>query len=425
MTLKRLSKTGEPTLTGYKFMKLRSVFKGTLFLIISGVFGFGIVAALLANRNFKLVYYGPKNKIAIRTDSEPSTPYPMLSDNEVRNVILFISDGLGISQLAATRIHYKGPDGRLHIERMPVTGLVTPHSIDDIIPDSGSTATAIATGVKTRNKMLSVDASGASRTTILEAARDAGFSTGIITSTEITDATPAAFASHVLHRYDDASKIPMQFIEAKVNVLFGQGGTFYPSKRGDELDPIAAAKNAGYQFVDTKKELAEASGDFVLGLFDDIMQPELGREIETSTETPSIAELTEKAIGLLSRNEKGFFLMVEEEATDSGSHVNREDYVVYYLKELDEAVKVAIEFALEDEHTLVLATADHETGGFNIIRGPFEDGYMEFIWNTYDHTGQPVPLFAFGPHAVRFTGLKDNTELPKIMAELLGLNAFL
>ena len=123
--------------------------------------------------------------------------------------------------------------------------------------------------------------------------------------------------------------------------------------------------------------------------------------------------------------------MVEEEGTDKGGHVNREDYFLHYLKNLDESVKVALDFALQDRKTLVLVTSDHETGGMNIVQGSFRNrreefrrGYLEFTWDTDGHTAQPVPLFAFGPQAIRFTGLKDNTEIPKIMADLLRLDKF-
>ena len=410
-------------------MKLKRLLKGFLFLIVSTALGVGIVLVLLSQHNYQLVYYGPRNEISIRTDSEPSDPYPMLPDNDIRNIILFISDGMGLSQLAATRIHYLGPDGRLHIERMPVTGLVTPHAIDNIITDSAASATSLATGVKTKKKGISVDPDGKKLTTSLEAARDAGLATGLVTSTDITDATPAAFASHVLHRNNDEAQIALQLIESKVNVLIGQGPFFYHqddsrSKRQDDIDPIQIAKEAGYVFVDTKEKLRTASGNYLLGLFENLEPDPLAQEFHRGQDTPTMAELTQKSIELLNRNQKGFFLMVEEEATDSGSHINREDYVIHHLKEFDNAVQVGLEFALKDQHTLVLVMADHETGGFNIVKGAYEDGHLEFIWNSNGHTGQPVSMFAFGPHAIRFTGMKDNTEIPKIFAELLRLENF-
>lgn len=387
-----------------------------------------VILILINFYNISLVFYDPGHTITLQSPSQELPNYPFMPDAEVKNIILFIADGMGISHLAATRLHYFGPDGKLHIERMPVTGFVNTHTIDDLITDSAASATALATGVKTKSKRISMDADDVSRMTILEAARDAGLWTGLVTSTELTDATPAAFASHVRTRKSH-DEIALQLIDSKVNVLLGEGSYFFPqthaaSKRDDDIDVVAQAKNAGYMFVDNETELKNTSADYLLGLFSNITRDRYEVQLETATSTPSLAELTQKAIALLSRRENGFFLMVEEEGADSGSHVNRADYILHYLKQFDDAVKMGLDFAMQDRQTLVIVTADHETGGLNIVKGSRKSKHMEFTWVTDDHTAQPVPLFAFGPQAMRFTGLKDNTDLPKIMAELLRLHAF-
>jgi len=309
-----------------------------------------------------------------------------------------------------------------------VTGLLATHSANDLITDSAASATAMSTGVKTNNGMVGVDVSGVSRRTILEAARDAGLATGLVTSTRITDATPACFAAHITKRNRE-DEIALQLIQSKVNVLFGAGPYFYPakdtrSKRHDDLDPIAVAKQSGYTLVKSKTELQSVAGDYVIGLFEHILADKWAAEIISDSNTPTLAELTSKATELLRRNPRGFFLVVEEEGVDRGGHINREEYVIHYLKQLDDAVKVGLEFAFRDQHTLVMVTSDHETGAMNLVAGSYKTGELKLAWDTDGHTGQSVPLFAFGPHAWRFTGLKDNTELPKIMAELLGLEAF-
>jgi len=357
-----------------------------------------------------------------------SAPLPLLPDNQIRNVILFIGDGMGLGHLTAARINLLGPDGRFQIEQMPVTGLAATHSADDLITDSAAAGTALSCGIKTTNGSIGVDSSGQSHLTILEAARDAGLSTGLVTTTSLADATPAVFASHVRSRGMKA-EIALQMLRARVNVLFGEGEYFYPktdarSERKDEVNPLALAKELGYTVIDKKEDLPNAEGNFLLGLFEDLTTDRMKPEMQAPVLTPSLAELTDKALALLSCNEKGFFLMVEDEGVDHGSHVNRPDYFIEHLKNLDDAVKVGIDFALQDGHTLVLVTADHETGGLNIIDGSPVGGQFEVAWATDRHTGQPVPLFAFGPHAMRFTGLKDNTEIPKIVAELLDLEKF-
>jgi alkaline phosphatase len=405
-----------------KFFRSGFIFAGSL------IVGYFSLKLYLTRVNTSWVYYPSGKTLAVGTHTAKSTPLPTLPDSSIRNIILFIGDGMGISHLTAARLNRLGPDGRWQLERMPVTGLVTTHSSNDLITDSAAAGTALASGIKTTNGSIGVDSSGASHPTILEMARDAGLSTGLVTTTSLADATPAVFASHVRSRAMKA-EIALQMLRARVNVLFGEGEYFYPqtdprSMRKDEANPLALAQELGYTIVDKKEELAGAEADFILGLFEDLTTDRMKPAMQPPAHTPSLAELTAKAIATLRRNEKGFFLMVENEGVDMGSHVNRPDYFIEHLKNLDEAVKAGIEFALQDQHTLVLVTADHETGGVNIVDGSPAGGQFELAWATDRHTGQPVALFAFGPHAMRFTGLKDNTEIPQIMAELLRLEAF-
>jgi alkaline phosphatase len=401
--------------------------KGFLFAAILILGGLG-VRLFLQHANASFVYYKPAIRLALRTQANPRQTLPLMPDSTVRNIILFIGDGMGLSHLAAARAHLVGADGRLHLETMPVTGLVLTHAVDDLITDSAASGTALATGVKTTNGSIGVDANGNSQPSILEAARDAGLSTGLVTSTELADATPAAFAAHVAHRRMKA-EIAVQMIRARVNVLFGEGAYFYPktdprSARNDEQSPVALARELGYTCVYNKEELIKAEANFLLGLFEDLTTDRMKADMNSPAHSPSLSELTEKSLEVLRRNPKGFFLMIEEEGVDQGSHVNRPDYFIEHLRRLDEAVKVGIDFARADGHTLVLVTADHETGGLNLVGGSQKDQSLRLAWATDRHTGQPVPLFAFGPHAGRFTGLKDNTELPRIMADLLGIESF-
>jgi alkaline phosphatase len=409
-------------------MKNRRFIVFGLILAIGSPLGYLGVQLFRKYLNVSLVFYPPAEILFLETNSTKTEPLPLLPDNQINNIILFIGDGMGLSHLTATRLHLVGAEGRLNIERLPVTGLVATHAVDNLITDSAASATALASGVKTTNKSIGMDASGRSHPTILEAARDAGLATGLVTTTHLTDATPAAFAAHVPTRAMK-SEIAVQLLQSKVNVLFGEGEYFYPrtdprSQRKDDVNPLAIAEELGYVVVDNRENLKKVHSNFILGLFEDLTTDRKKPQLTSSFNPPTLAELTAKALEVLSSNEKGFFLMVEGEGVDMGSHVNRVDYFIHHLRGLDEAVKVAIDFALQDEHTLVMVAADHETGGLNIIGGAYEDQQLKLNWNTDDHTGAPAPLFAFGPHAVRFTGLKDNTEIPKIMAELLALETF-
>jgi alkaline phosphatase len=348
--------------------------------------------------------------------------YPFMPDTQVRNVILYIGDGMGMSQIRATSIRTKGANGRLEIEKMPVLGLTTTQSSDQLITDSGAGATALATGYKTRNGMISVTPDSIPVKTILETVRDKGLSTGLVATSTITHATPACFAAHWPDRADQ-DIIAAQMLDSKVNVILGGGREYFipkaieGSKRSDDINLIAKAKNMGYEFVDSFSKLKNSNQNYLLGLF------ELGA-LPRNSQEPSLVDLTAKAIEILQRNEKGFFLMVEGSQIDWGGHDNELEYLINEVLQFDAAVKSGIDYALKDKHTLILVTADHETGGMHVKQGPIEGKDIEVTWLGGGHTGEPVPIFAFGPFAHRFTGLIDNTDVPKILADIWYIKDF-
>jgi alkaline phosphatase len=348
--------------------------------------------------------------------------YPLLDSKEVKNVILLIGDGMGINQIASARIKLCGANGRLYIERMPVTGFINTHSIDNLIPDSASTGTAMATGFKTRNKMISVTPEGEKLISILEACQKKGMSTGLIATSRITHATPATFACHVKSRYNQ-EEIAVQLINSQIDIMLGGGRDFFlpqtilGSKRKDNRNLVEEAQGKGYTYITTANQLKLTDSQKLLGLF------QMGY-LSQKDHVPSLGEMTEKSIELLNRNQKGFFLMVEGSQIDWAGHDNDTPELIKQMQFFDEAVKRALDFALKDQKTLVIVTADHETGGMSIYRGALNGVNMTIRWVTTNHTGSPVPLFSFGPSALRFTGIHDNTEIPKILAELLEIDNF-
>lgn len=348
--------------------------------------------------------------------------YPSAGGTEIRNVMLFIGDGMGMAQIAAARYHYLGPRGRLNMERMPVTGLITTHSADNLVTDSAASGTALATGFKTNNGMISITPDGKKVLTILEACRDIGKSTGLVVTSRVTHATPAVFAAHVRSRYHETD-IAEYILKTRVNVIFGGGRDYFLSSkeagsgRVDDMDLLALAKKSGYQLVTDKKSMASSSGAYVLGLF----QLEA---LTTFSPEPSLAEMTAKAIQLLSQDPEGFFLMVEGSQIDWECHENEADEVLRQLKLFDEAVKAGIDFALTEGKTLVIVTGDHETGGMSLTAGAADGSNIRIDWTTHSHTAVPLPLFAFGPGASQFTGLHDNTDIPVMMARLLKIEGF-
>lgn len=353
--------------------------------------------------------------------SDKST-YPLVEQRQIKNIILMIGDGMSITPITAARIKVLGADGKLHIERMPVTGFINTHSANRLITDSAASATALASGYKTNNGMIGVIPDGTEVYTILEAASDKGMSTGLVAMSTITHATPAAFASHVRSRNDQAA-IAYDIIAHRVNVILGGGKVFFlpqshpDSNRRDDRNLIEEAEKAGYEFVQTKSEFDAAKGDFLLGLFhNDAMT--------TEPTEPTLTEMTAKAIEILSRNVNGFFLMVEGSQIDWAEHDNDADETIRQMLHFDLAVKQAVDFAMENGETIIVVTADHETGGMTINGGRLSGENLSIEWTTGSHTGVPVSIFAYGPHAERFMGWHDNTDVPKIFAELLGVTDF-
>ncbi|NOX38235.1 MAG: alkaline phosphatase [Calditrichaeota bacterium] len=347
---------------------------------------------------------------------------PLLKDRPVRNIIFYIGDGMGITQITSARIYAVGPDGRLTIDRFPITGLVTTHSADRLVTDSAAGATAMSTGVKTRNGMVGMSADSTAYFTILEIAQELDKATGLVATSSITHATPASFAAHVPSRRMEPL-IAEQLLQRKVNVLLGGGRAFFiprdqdGSAREDNQNLLDLARNLGYTVVETRQALQDADGPYLLGLFAD--KGMLTRESE-----PTLAEMTEKALEILRNDPEGFFLMVEGSQIDWGGHANDAGKTIRQLLQFDEAVKVGVDFALKDFHTLVIVTADHETGGMALEGGSVQDKQLDIDWTTNYHTGQSVPLFAFGPHALSFSGVLNNTDIPRLIAVLWGVSDF-
>jgi alkaline phosphatase len=369
------------------------------------------------------------NDISFYRPSPTTETYPTFRGKKVSNIIFCIGDGMGLGQIELARMKAVGPDGVLYMERMPVVGFTRTYSADALVTDSAAAGAALASGVKTNNGMLGMAPDGTCYQTILEAAKAKGLATGLVVTSAITHATPAAFASHVTSRQMQ-NKIAEQLVENKVNVLLGGGRKFFLPKsdihsgRKDEKDLINVAKRAGYTYVQTAEELKSAQGPYLLGLF------QLG-PLTTKSPEPTLAQLTAKAIEVLNHTEKmlfsskkGFFLMVEGSQIDWACHDNDANSTLRQTLLFDEAVKVAIEFALKDKRTLVVVTADHETGGLTITGGDLKCNDLDVSWSTGGHSAMAVPIYAFGPKADIFAGTYDNTEVPKKFARLLGIKSF-
>jgi alkaline phosphatase len=324
-----------------------------------------------------------------------------------KNIILFIGDGMGPSQVTAGKI----AKGTLAMERCPVTALVTTWSSDKLVTDSAASGTALATGVKTKNGMISEDPDGKQLKTVLEIAEEKGKSSGLAVNCAVTHATPASFAAHVPSRkqYTD---IADQLAASDVDVLFGGGLDHFSSESLEELKTKMTVATTADQFnaLGTPEKAAA------------LLYPE--HPPYAAERTVSLPKLTSKALEILSQDPDGFFLMVEGSQIDWAGHKNDGTNVVSEVVDFDNAVGVGLDFAEKDKNTLVIITADHETGGFAVLGGSIENQAVKETGFVYKkHTASMVPLFAFGPGSDAFGGIMDNTDIGKTMIRFIQTSA--
>ena len=359
---------------------------------------------------------------------DDTSPYKNIAGNRVKNVIFLIGDGMGVGQVAAARLRTVGFAGKLYMERMPVAGLTYTHAANSIVTDSAAAGTALACGVKTNNAMVGMTPDKISWESILEAAQRKKMRTGLVVTSTITHSTPASFGSHVESRYM-YGKIAEHLLAHKINVMFGGGKAYWnpqstqDSLRKDDIDLLSRAENQGYVTVDNNRQLAIVEGPYVLGLFQQ-------KALTTISPEPTLSEMTYHAIRLLNKkpnrsfdSDRGFFLMVEGSQIDWACHAHDVHDCIKQTLLFDEAVKVAVEFAMSDKNTLLVITADHETGGL-VIKGDDVNNTDHINWATKSHSAMPVPVYAYGPDSGIFSGVYDNTEIPQKIARLLRIKPF-
>lgn len=347
-------------------------------------------------------------------------------ENTVKNVIMVIPDGMGNSITGLTRWYQDGKS--LEADKY-VDGLVRTYASDSITTDSGAAATAYATGHKAVSESLSVlpakvTMPGISATkadeinkpvpTLLEAARLAGKSTGLVFTCTIDDATPDAFVSHAVSR-NDSENITKQMVYSGVDVLFGGGSALMKPEgkdggaRTDGVDLIKALKAQGYSYVTSKNEMDKSKASKVWGLF----QPwNLDADFDRNPKVqPSLSEMTEKSLSILSANPKGFFLMVEASDIDTFGHEDDPVGMISETLAYDKAMKVAMDFAKKNGETAVISMADHNTGGLYLTN---YDSSKQF--NAIMHKAKLTN------HALRSKINKDGSNMKQVLQQYYGLS---
>jgi alkaline phosphatase len=336
--------------------------------------------------------------VAILANAAAAAPKP-------KNVILLIGDGMGPAHFTALGL-LRGKDAQF--VRMKTIGFATTACLDAAVTDSAAGATALATGHKTKYQGVSVDGEGKPVPALLEIAEAAGKSTGLVTTANFWDATPAAFAAHAVDRYKEAPSILRQMLKSGADVILGGGITVLGTNDLPTLDEI---RKSDYRVVLNRAELdAAADAPKVLGIFtrynNDLDDPQ--------APLPVLAKF---ALEKLSADPDGFFLMIEHEGPDSSSHENANPDLRKVLVSFDTAIGIALDFAAKRNDTLVVVTSDHETGGLRISETR-ERRRWRMEWSTGEHTGTSVPVFAFGPGAEEFGGYQDNTDVGRKLIAL-------
>ncbi len=324
-----------------------------------------------------------------------------------KNIILLIGDGMSIPQIYAGMTANKG---NLYLNNFKHIGFSRTYSANRYVTDSGAGGTAIATGHKTKNSAIGVDSANIPVPSILEIAQSNGLATGIVVTTNILDATPAAFVAHVPNRSMMAD-IAVDFTETGPDVFIGGGREYFKNgKDGRNLLSELTAK--GYHVCDTITELVKIRSGKLAGLLTENRVSKRGDQLPVTTGV---------ALDILDDHKKGFFLMVEGSEIDGGGHSNDITYTVEEMLDFDRAVGKALEFAAKDGKTLVVVTADHETGGLTLVDGDLSTGKITGRYSTSGHTGLMVPVFAYGPGAEVFGGIDENTSFFNKFISLLKL----
>ena len=372
-----------------------------------------LARGIALSATFVAVAGPPRSASAQEASPRTGTSVPTRAETVPSRVVLFIADGTGVSQWTVALFE----DSDSPLRRFPVGGLVDTRNVEDRITDSAASATAYATGVLTRNRYLGVDSEGARLATILERAAERGLATGLVATSTVTHATPAAFAAHITDRNAHA-EIASQMAAAPIRVLLGGGRQWFdPVSRKDGADELGRLRR-GKIWAGSAAELpaaaaaAAASGQGLAGLF---AADAMSRAADRS---PTLGEMTAAALQVLDADPEGFFLMVEASQVDWRSHDNEEWSVVAdEMRDADGALRVLLDYVERHPGTLLVVTADHETGGAAVVESPHDGWALD--WATGDHTADMVPLLAAGHGAAPFGGVRRIDAVGRLLGEAL------
>ena len=313
------------------------------------------------------------------------------ANEPIKQVIFIIGDGMGLNQMCKL-------DSPNHFERANYIGLSKTYSASHKVTDSAAGGTALACGVKTQNGMLGMNADSIPVNSILSVLKEKGFSTGIVASCRINHATPASFYAHQPNRNMDAEILAD---------LYANGPDVFVAG-GNKLLSIESLEKAGYKYVDNIGELQKQENGKVACV---LATEDMPNALERGNE---ITLGTAEAIRLLEKNEKGFFIMIEGSQIDWAGHGNQADYMLAEMQDINKVIGLCMDYADANPGTLVIITADHETGGTTIVGEE-----KEYKYSTGNHTGAMVPVYSYGTGAENFSGIFENATFKDKILNLM------
>ena len=328
---------------------------------------------------------------------------------EVKNIIYLIGDGMGLT--SASMMQLANNYEPTIFDEADNVALQKTYSLDNRVTDSAASGTALASGFKTNNTMLGQLPDGTNVESLIELAATKGKATGIVVTTYLQHATPGAFYAHVPSRHYYTT-ISEQLLASDIDIAIGGGMAFFEERYGSRENAIAAITESGFTLQENLDENIE--GERILALLAD-------KEIENRR--GYLAKATAMAIDHLSDNENGFVLMVEGSLIDGIGHGNNAEGQQAEMRDFMEAIEVAVAYANEHPETLVVVTADHETGGLAIISGNADFNLSEqgvaYTWSTTGHSGVMVPIYLYGTGAELINGVMENADLGQQLKELI------
>ena len=370
--------------------------KKTLVLLIAAL------AAIACKHKESLQYYQTSRTYDIVSVAEPA------QDAEVRNIIFMIGDGMGLEQVSCAWVLNHG---KLNLDNFPVTGISRTYCTNELITDSGAGGTALAVGQKTAYSHVGVAADGTELPSLLVKAHELGKKTGTVVTCHFADATPCDFCCHNEERYEQEDLIA-DYVDCGVDYVAGGGLDWFTTKRTDGRDITVELSEAGYNVALDEAALMGAG----LPAFG-ILSPD---NLPVAAERGDLfRRMVRRGIDLLSADGNGFVMMIEGSCIDDWLHGNDIGLAMEELLDFDRTIGDVLEWAAADGHTLVVVTADHNTGSLTLQDGDLAEGRIGVAFRNDSHNGIAVPVYAWGPGSRAFTGIKENADWGKLIASFV------